>query len=342
MTSFRIAGLSGQSTIMIGEPLERLDSLCDAKKRVILTDTSVRALLGNLFPPWEVIEIGVGEASKTLATVETVYEAFLRHEVDRSSLVVAIGGGLVCDLAGYAASTYLRGLRFCFVPTTLLAQVDASVGGKNGVNFKGYKNLVGTFTQPDFVLCDFALLKTLPEPELKNGFAEVIKTAAVGDVALFSFLETAYKEALSLERAAIERIVNDCLKVKSRIVSLDEREKGERRKLNFGHTFGHALEKVNRLRHGEAVGLGMIVAARLSARRGLLSKSDAARLETLLGMFDLPVRTTIDADQLLDALRQDKKRENEEILFVLLNGIGDARVMPVGIDELDRTLHDLC
>jgi 3-dehydroquinate synthase len=326
---------------MVGEPLGRLVSHCIGTKRVIITDGTVRALYGSLFPPWDVIEIGIGEQSKTLATVEKIYEAFLRYEVDRSSFVVAIGGGLVCDVAGYAASTYLRGLRFGFAPTTILAQVDASVGGKNGVNFKGYKNLVGTFTQPQFVLCDFSVLRTLPAPELKNGFAEAIKTAAVGDAQLFSFLEATWKGALSLEPDLIERIVYDCLALKSRIVALDETEKGERRKLNFGHTVGHALEKVNRLRHGEAVSLGMVAAARLSARRGLLSRNDAGRIEALLSKFELPVRTHMDANLVRDALRRDKKRENEEIHFVLLDGIGNARVMPIGIHELDEVLNDL-
>jgi 3-dehydroquinate synthase len=336
-----IAGASDRSTIMVGEPLERLNAHCDATKRVIVTDRRVRALHGALFPPWEVIEIGRGERSKTLATVNRLYEAFLQHEVDRSSLVVAVGGGLVCDVAGYAASTYLRGLRFGFVPTTLLAQVDASVGGKNGVNFKGYKNLVGTFTQPRFVLCDFSLLRTLPAPELKNGFAEAIKTAAVSDAQLFSFLEATWKGALSLEPGPIERIIYDCLALKSRIVSLDEKEKGERRKLNFGHTVGHALEKVNHLRHGEAVSLGMVAAAKLSTRRGLLSRNDAGRIEDLLRKFDLPVKTHADAGPVREALRKDKKRENEEIHFVLLDGIGNARVEPVEIHELDEVLHDL-
>ena len=156
---------------------------------MIVTDTVVRSLHGERFPAWPVVEIGTGEGSKTLETAMEIYRAFLRHGVDRSSLVVAIGGGIVCDVAGFAASTYLRGLRFGFVPTTLLAQVDASVGGKNGVNLHGYKNLVGTFTQPAFVLCDLDLLGTLPEAELQNGFAEVVKQAAVGDEALFAFLE---------------------------------------------------------------------------------------------------------------------------------------------------------
>ena len=341
MRSIHIEAASGQSTIMVGESLEHLSSHFDATKRVIITDSPVRSFYGDLFPPCEVIEIGIGEPSKTLATVEKIYEALLRYEIDRSSFVVAIGGGLVCDVAAYAASTYLRGLRFGFVPTTLLAQVDASVGGKNGVNFKGYKNLVGTFTQPLFVLCDFALLKTLPEPELKNGFAEAIKTAAIGDAHLFSFLETAWKGALSLEGDVIERIVYDCLTVKSRIVSFDEREKGERRKLNFGHTVGHALEKVNHLRHGEAVSLGMVAAAKVSVRRGLLTQNDLERIEGLLGRFDLPVKTHVNADLVRDALRKDKKREDEEIYFVLLDGIGNARVAPVGIDELDEVFNDL-
>jgi 3-dehydroquinate synthase len=341
MRSFHIEGALGHSTIMVGEPLEHLVSQCTATKRVIVTDRSVRALYGSLFPPWDVIEIGIGERSKTLATVEKIYEAFLRHEVDRSSFVVAIGGGLVCDVAGYAASTYMRGLQFGFVPTTLLAQVDASVGGKNGVNFKGYKNLVGTFTQPRFVLCDFSVLRTLPAPELKNGFAEAIKTAAVGDAELFSFLEATWKGALSLEPDVIEHIVHGCLALKSSIVSLDETEKGERRKLNFGHTVGHALEKVNRLRHGEAVSLGMVAAARLSARRGLLPKSDAKRIEALLSTFDLPVKTHMEAGPVSEALRKDKKRQNEEIHVVLLDGIGNARVVPVGFRELDEVLDDL-
>ncbi len=341
MRSLRIEGTSGQSDIAIGEHLEHLNSHCEAEKKLIVTDRHVRALYGQLFPPWEVIEIGLGERSKTLATVNRLYEEFLRCEIDRSSFVVAIGGGLVCDVAGYAASTYLRGLRFGFVPTTLLAQVDASVGGKNGVNFKRYKNLVGTFTQPRFVLCDLALLKTLPRPEVKNGFAEAIKTAVVGDAALFSFLEAAWRDALLLAPDVIERVVYDCLSVKARIVSLDEKERGERRKLNFGHTVGHALEKVNRLRHGEAVSLGMAAAARLSTRRGLLSPEDGERLEALLEKFGLPIKTRFNVDLVRDALRKDKKREEDEIHFVLLEGIGRARITPVGIDELDEVLHDL-
>jgi 3-dehydroquinate synthase len=335
-------GAAGPSLIAVGEPLSRLGAYCNAPGAVIITDATVRRLHGVRFPAWEVIEIGMGEESKTLTTVGDIYNALLRLGVDRSSQVVAIGGGIVCDVAGFAASTYLRGLRFGFVPTTLLAQVDASVGGKNGVNLHGYKNLVGTFTQPDFVLCDLDLLGTLPEGELQNGFAEVIKQAAIGDASLFSFLETHSQEALRLDRGVIERIIYDSLKIKAAIVSRDERESGIRRKLNFGHTLGHAVEKVHHTSHGRAVSLGMRAASRLSAAMGLLSQVDLERIERLLAAFGLPLSMEIDGSLVWEAFWKDKKREGKEIHFVLLEGIGNAVVVPISIDALKGVIDDLC
>ncbi len=337
-----LEGAAGPSVIAVGEPLSRLDAYCDALGAVIITDAAVRRLYGTRFPFREVIEIGMGEESKTLTTVEEVFDAFLRLGVDRSSQVVAIGGGIVCDVAGFAASTYLRGLRFGFVPTTLLSQVDAGVGGKNGVNLHGYKNLVGTFTQPAFVLCDLGLLSTLPEGELQNGFAEVIKEAAIGDASFFSFLETHAQEALRLDRGVIERIVYHSLKIKAAIVSRDERESGMRRKLNFGHTIGHAVEKVHHPSHGRAVSLGMSAASRLSAAMGLLSQGDAERIERLLAAFGLPLSMEIDGGLVWEALWKDKKKEGKEIHFVLLEGIGNARVEPLSIDALKGVIDDLC
>lgn len=342
MKKLRIEGPAGASVIATGESLERLDSYCGGARCVVITDPQVRASLGAHFPASNVIEIGLGEESKTLATVEEVYEAFLGLEVDRAWMVIAIGGGVVCDVAGFAASTYLRGLRFGFVPTTLLAQVDASVGGKNGVNLRAYKNLVGTFCQPSFVLCDLDLLRSLPAVELRNGTAEVVKTAAIGDGDLFAFLEENWERVLRLEHGSVERVVHDSLKVKAGIVSRDERETGERRKLNFGHTLGHAVEKVYCLRHGEAVSIGMVAAARLSAARGLLSSADVGRLEGLLGKLGLPVRIDMDPALIADALRKDKKRQAGVIHFVLLDGIGKAHVEPIGIGELKGVVHDLC
>jgi 3-dehydroquinate synthase len=331
-----------KSTVFSGG-LSELEGYCRPKKVVIITDERVRELYGPLFPSSTVtIEMGRGEEYKTLQTVESIFKEFLESRVDRSWLVLGVGGGIVCDVTGFAASTYLRGLSFAFAPTTLLAQVDASVGGKNGVNLQGYKNQVGMFNQPDFVLCDFAVLESLPQEELKNGFAEAIKSALVADERLFSFLEARASEALALDPYAIDRIVYDSLVIKSGIVSRDETEKGERRKLNFGHTIGHALEKACNLRHGEAVSVGMLVAARLSLRKGLLSEGDVARIERLLKAFDLPAKVQADLWSVQEALWKDKKREDDQIHVVLLDGIGRARVEPLGVYELDEEINDLC
>ena len=340
-TEMRIEGACGHSTIVVGEPIEHLASYCDGATGMIVTDGTVARLYRHRFPPWPVMEIGTGEESKTLATVEGLYEAFLAHEIDRSSLIVAIGGGIVCDVAGFAASTYLRGLSFGFVPTTLLAQVDAGVGGKNGVNFRGYKNLVGTFTQPSFVLCDPTLLRTLPEAEVKNGFAEAIKQAAIGDETLFSYLEEHCREALALDPDVVGHVIHASLTVKRRLVLADEKEQGERRKLNFGHTLGHALEAVGLLRHGEAVSIGMVAAARLSIKSGLVRDEDAMRLEVLLRRFGLPVSTRMNADLVRQALKKDKKKQNDQIHFVLIDRIGHAKVVPIRVGELDGILDDL-
>jgi 3-dehydroquinate synthase len=261
-------------------------------------------------------------------------------EADRSSFIVGIGGGIVCDIAGFIASTYLRGVRVGFVASTLLSQVDASVGGKNGVNFEGYKNMVGVFNQPEFVVCDMNLLKTLPEKEVLCGLAEVVKHAAIGDADLFSYLEKYYKRALQLDAEVIEKIVYDSVLIKSSIVNKDEKEEGERRKLNFGHTLGHALEKTTGAPHGEAVSAGMVVASALSEKRGYLSTEEKERIEALLKKFQLPTRVQLDGKRVLDAVRKDKKREGEEINFVLLQGIGQAVVEKISMEELETVVSE--
>jgi 3-dehydroquinate synthase len=342
MRRIDLRGASGASLIAVGESVSRLPAYAGDARCVIVTDETVLRLHGDALPPWETVVMGAGEASKTLQTVEWLYREFLRLGLDRSCGVVAVGGGIVCDVAGFAASTYLRGLRFGFVPTTLLAQVDASVGGKNGVNLDGYKNLVGTFTQPAFVLCDLDVLGTLPERELQNGFAEVVKHAAIADAGLFAFLEARARDALRLDGAAMARIVHDCLVIKAGIVGADERESGARRQLNFGHTIGHAVEKAHGVDHGRAIALGMAAASRLSASMGLLRADDARRVEGLLAAFGLPVAMEMDAGRVKDALEKDKKREGGEIHFVLLEGIGRAKVMPLAVSTIEGVVDDLC
>jgi len=340
MKTFSIHGDRISSKIHVGESLRHVDQYMPVGKGVIVTDRNVRQLYHPFFPSRPVLEIGTGEEIKTLDTVRTIYEAFLNLEVDRSCFILGIGGGIVCDVTGFAASTYMRGIPFGFVSTTLLSQVDASVGGKNGVNFDGYKNMVGTFNQPEFVICDMAMLKTLPEKELYCGFAEVVKHAAIGDEGLFSYIEANCEKALQLDGPVLENLVYVSVKIKSAIVSSDERETGERRKLNFGHTFGHAIEKVTGRPHGEAVSLGMMIAAEFSEKRGLLRKQDVRRIENVLESLKLPTRGTIDRGEIKNALGKDKKRKRDRIHFVFLNGIGQARVEATPISELMAFLDD--
>jgi 3-dehydroquinate synthase len=336
-----IHGSTGDSKILVAEGLENLQKYIASERVVIITDTNVDRLYGKDFPPYEIIEIGMGEEIKTLDTVKAIYGRLLELEIDRSSFIVGIGGGVVCDISGFAASTYLRGVPFGFVSSTLLSQVDASVGGKNGVNFEGYKNMVGVFNQPEFVLCDMNLLKTLPQKEVLCGLAEVVKHAAIGDSNLFSYLEKHNKEILQLDEEVLEKVVYDSVVIKSGIVNRDEKEKGERRKLNFGHTLGHALEKTTGAPHGEAVSAGMVAASALSEKRGYLSTEEKERMEAMLKNFQLPTRVQIDGKRLLDALRKDKKREGEEIHFVLLQGIGKAVVEKISVNELETLMGDM-
>lgn len=340
MITHTIHGKTGESALLVGERLENLSQHIPADRTVIITDTTVRKLYGDVFPDCPVIEIGEGEAIKNLETVSAIYKRLIDLEADRSTFIAGIGGGIVCDITGFAASTYLRGVRFGFVASTLLAQVDASVGGKNGVNFGGYKNMVGVFNQPEFVICDMNLLHTLKEQDYLCGFAEIVKHAVISDAEMFAFLEKKYPLALERDSDVIEKMVYASILIKSDIVSRDEREAGERRKLNFGHTFGHAIEKTARVPHGEAVSAGMVMAANLSLRRGLLPAEDARRIEALLENLRLPVRIPFDRETALDALRRDKKREGEDIRFVLIDAIGHALVEDISIREIEAICTD--
>ena len=339
METITINADSGPSRILIGERLENLQRYIPVTKPIIITDMNV----GKLYPldsmAAEVISIGTGEEIKTLDTVQEIYAQLLSSRVDRSSFIVGIGGGIVCDIAGFVASTFLRGVRFGFVATTLLAQVDASVGGKNGINFKGYKNMVGLFHQPEFVICDPEILKTLPPKEISCGLAEIVKHGAIADADLFTYLEQHAENILALDSQAIEKLVRASVCIKSSIVNRDETEKGERRLLNFGHTFGHAIEKVTGVAHGEAVSMGMVIASALSVKRGLLSAEEDQRLRVVLKNLKLPTRLETQPQKILDAIEKDKKRAGDRIHFVLLNGIGKARVDQLTLEELEDTLN---
>jgi 3-dehydroquinate synthase len=325
------------SKIFIGEKLENLNKYLPLNKKIfIITDINVNCYYADIFPESEKFVMGTGEENKTLKTAEKIYEWLIEYEADRSSFIVGIGGGIVCDVTGFVASTYMRGLKFGFVSTTLLSQVDASIGGKNGVNLHGYKNMIGVFNQPEFVICDFSLLKTLPEEEFRTGFAEIIKHACIRNTEMFDFIEKNFDKALKNDYNTIYRLVYDSLIIKGKVVENDEKETGERRILNFGHTFGHAIEKISGLSHGEAISIGMVIATKLSENKGYLSQSESNRIINLLKTFKLPVKTNIDMAEIIDALKKDKKREADEINFVLLKSIGNAIIEKIKISELEK------
>jgi 3-dehydroquinate synthase len=330
---------TGPSRILIAERLENIQRYLPVARPIIITDVNV----GQLYPldaiATGVITISTGEKIKTLDTVEEIYTQLLSLQADRSAFIVGVGGGIVCDITGFAASTFMRGVRFGFVATSLLAQVDASVGGKNGVNFQGYKNMVGLFRQPEFVICDLEVLKTLPPREILCGLAEIVKHAAIADADLFAFLEEQAESVLALDPGAIEKLVLRSVEIKAAIVSRDETEKHERRLLNFGHTFGHAIEKVSGVSHGEAVSMGMVMAAALSVKKGLLTSQEDRRLHDLLAKLQLPTDFTYDPQKILDAVTKDKKRAGDRIHFVLLDGIGRAVVEPIAIEDLKEALY---
>jgi len=342
MNILTIDGVTGTSEIMINSSMSLAAELLREERVVIITDENVRAIYNDGFPKGDVITIGTGEGIKTLRTMEDIYRKLSDLEIDRSGFILGIGGGIVCDITGFAASTYMRGVRFGFVASTLLAQADASVGGKNGVNLNGHKNMVGVFNQPRFVICDHDMLKTLPERELKNGFAEIIKHALIGDRDLFNFLNHNHKKAAELDPDTMEKILLASLSLKSEIVRMDETEKGERRKLNFGHTLAHAFEKTTGMNHGEAVAAGMRIASKLSVRMSALPAAEEKKIHELMKKFDLNPAPDIPCSELKNAVRKDKKRDGEMIYFILLKNIGEAVIEKIPLTVLEGVIDDMC
>jgi 3-dehydroquinate synthase len=285
-----------------------------------------------------------GEGHKTLETYGRVIDHLMAHRHSRATTVVALGGGVVGDIAGFAAATYQRGVGFVQVPTTLLAQVDSSVGGKTGVNHPTGKNMVGAFYQPRCVLIDTATLSTLPPREFRAGIAEVVKYGIIRDRPFFEWLETHAESVAARDPWALVHVIRTSCATKASVVGADERESGERAILNFGHTFGHALEAVagfGELLHGEAVAIGMVMAVDLSARLGRLPAVDARRVKGLLQRFGLPVRApaTLDTVATLDAMAMDKKAVDGELRLVLAGPLGRVEVVEgVARDLILRTL----
>jgi 3-dehydroquinate synthase len=341
MNTIQLKTSAGLSHIYTGESILNLAAYLKGRKVAIIADENIVRFYGEFFPSGTVITVLQGEDSKHIGNASRIYEELLMANVDRTWFILGMGGGVTTDLTGFVASTYLRGLPFGFVASSLLAQVDASIGGKNGVNLEGYKNIVGVIRQPEFVICDINTLKTLNRREFVMGWAEIIKCAAIMEKELFDYLEENIEKGLGMDEEVLNKVVYESAKSKVRVVEEDEFENGIRKLLNFGHTFAHGLEKLYKLPHGEAVSIGMVLACGVSVNLGLLAQSDADRVIALLKRAGLPVHYQFDAFELVLAMEKDKKRVGDKIQLILLEGIGKAIIYPVAINQLNSFLNDL-
>lgn len=337
---------SGISQILTDVSLSELDAFIPDKETVIITDENVFQLYSERFPDIPTIIIPSGEASKSLQNVENIYKRLIDSGISRDGFIVGIGGGVVCDIAGFTASTYKRGIRFGFVASTLIAQADAAIGGKNGVNLSSegilLKNMVGTIRQPEFIICDTEMLKTLPEKELICGFGEVAKTALLSGESDLRFLEDNSQKLLSAETPSLRRAVRNAAAFKAHVVNKDEYDDGYRHILNFGHTVGHALESLTAMAHGEAVAVGMTVSLEFSEKLGLLGIDSKGRILNLLRGFHLPVTLPdIDIEKIANAISFDKKRKGNILRYILLQGTGMPLIRETDFEEIRELLNDL-
>lgn len=295
--------------------------------------------LGNVRA--DVCIIPDGESYKTLATYESILDSLLAHGHPRTTTVIALGGGVVGDIAGFVAATYQRGVAFVQIPTTLLAQVDSSVGGKTAVNHARGKNMIGAFHQPNLVLADTDSLRSLPDREYRAGIAEVIKYGVIKDPTLFQFLDDERAAILARDERALRHIITRSCSIKAAVVAADERESGERAILNFGHTFGHAIEVLTEFEilHGEAVALGMVMAADLAARMNWLDARIAQRIKRLVGEYGLPIvppMNRLAPDDMFEVMARDKKVQDGRLRLVLARRLGDATITAEADAELVR------
>lgn len=332
---------SGKSvSYYFDEAISRLSLYADPARTILVVDDQVEHFHGERLKDWRRIIVRGNEGSKEIRTLEKVIRDLIQYEADRKTMLIGIGGGVVTDLTGFAASIYMRGIPYAFVPTTLLAQVDASIGGKNGIDFGEYKNMLGVIRQPEFLLFDYEVLNTLPETEWYNGFAEIIKYACILDAKLFEFLEKNIGKALAHDKEVIAFLVERSAEIKSLIVQEDEFEGGKRKLLNFGHTVGHAVERIEHIPHGQAVAKGMGIASQFSEKLSGLAPEERERIIHLIRAYHLPVEIHSAVADISRYFTMDKKREKESIYFILLKKVGEAIVDPLPLHQLNELLAE--
>ncbi len=317
----------------------QLKSIVDKRSAVIITDENVFDAHKNKFRGYNCIVLKPGEAFKIQTTVDSVIETLIEMQADRKSVLIGVGGGVITDLTGYVASVYMRGISFGFIPTSILALVDASIGGKNGIDVGVYKNLVGIIRQPAFILHDVSLLQSLPQSEWENGFAEIIKHACIKDAAMFRQLQKTSLETYIKNKALLTELIRRNALIKIKVVQKDEFEKDQRRLLNFGHTLGHAIETQYELLHGQAISIGMTYACHLSEQ--LAGFTQTEQVVNLLEQYHLPTYAAFDKKKVFEVLKMDKKREKKEMNFVLLKKTGQAIVQAVELKKLEKMIYSL-
>lgn len=316
-----------------------LEKLVDKDHSVLITDVHVFSAHQRKFGDWNTIVIKAGEEFKVQATVDSIIGQLIGMGAERKTWLIGVGGGVVTDIVGYVAAVYMRGVSFGFVPSSILAMVDAGIGGKNGIDVGVYKNIVGTIRQPAFLLYDYSLLKSLPKAEWVNGFAEIIKHAAIKDATLFKELEATTLSRYQKDKAALARLIRRNAAIKSAVVEKDEFEQGERRLLNFGHTLGHAIENLYALSHGHAVAIGMVAACMISEE--LTGFEGTERVIAVLKKYGLPTLAAFEPKEVMSVLRMDKKRVKDSMNYILLSKIGQAAVREIPIAQLEKLLQSI-
>ncbi|RYY56240.1 MAG: 3-dehydroquinate synthase [Chitinophagaceae bacterium] len=322
-----------------GASMSHLKKIARPASSVIITDEHLFDAHPDKFRGYNTIVLKPGEEHKVQDTVSEIIEQLVEMQADRQTTLVGVGGGVVTDITGYTASVYMRGLKFGFVPTSILGLVDASIGGKNGVDLGDYKNMVGTIRQPSFILHDYSLLASLPDHEWVNGFAEVIKHACITDAAMFRELEKHTVADYRRDKKLVSALIRRNTLIKTKVVQGDEFEKGDRRLLNFGHTLGHAVETQYELSHGEAISIGMTAACQLSEQ--LTGFKHTAKVTALLGQYGLPTYAAFDRDRVTEVMTMDKKRDRKEMNYVLLSRIGKGVVKAIPLKQLGRMIRQL-
>jgi len=318
-----------------------IENLVKKENTIFITDENIFAKQSQKFTGRKTIVLKAGEQFKNQKAVDEVINQLIEMHADRQSFIVGIGGGVVTDITGFVASVYMRGVKFGFVPTSILAMVDASIGGKNGIDVGVYKNLVGIINHPEFLLYDYSFLETLPAEEWVNGFAEIIKHACIKDKEMFAFLEenslAKFQSSFDFTGKLIEKNVD----IKYNVVTNDEHETGERKLLNFGHTIGHAIENTSKLAHGNAISIGMVAACIISQQINEFSGSDTQKVKELLSKYKLPISLNFDKEKTWNILLHDKKKSGTDMSFVVLDAIGKGSVKSIPLSDLQEIFNRL-